>query len=128
MYEIIPEEAYEKLPEDPHEKFVALARIAQSSVGRLLDDDSSRDFVEEVRLQFIETMRSVAEALDIEGLPTHADTHNLGAYEEYKFFTIRLSGLVAKARLKSLLISRPHSVQLGRVSVVRTFGATRGVD
>lgn len=116
-YELIPEEIYDRLPEEPAEKFAVLARTAQASIARLIDiENSSGDFTAEVRTQFVETMRAAGDALGIEGLPTESDTYNLSPYEEYRFFSTRLSAIVTKVRLQSQLLSRPYSVQLGRIT------------
>ena len=118
-YELIPDEVYDNLPAESHQKFVKLVRTAQASVGRLVDDDSSGHFVEEIRLQFMETVRAIADSLDIQGLPTQTETQNLNSYEEYRFFSTRLAGAIAKARLTPSYTPQPHSVELGRITKAR---------
>ena len=115
-YELIPDSIYDDLPDDPHDKFVVLAKTAHANVSRLVNDDSSGHFVEEVRLQFVETVRAIAEALGIPGLPAPSEMSNLNSYEEYRLFSTRLAGLLAKSRLQSSNVARPYSVQLGKVN------------
>jgi hypothetical protein len=113
-YELIPEEVYENLPDDPHEKFVMIVKAAQANLARLLDDGNSRDFFDELRAQFISSLTSAADALGIDGLPELPE--DMTDYRAYKNFQVRLSGIVAKVRLQQSLVSRPHSVELGRVN------------
>lgn len=117
-YDLIPDEAYDSLPQDDHEKFVVLVRIAQTNLARLLDQTGSGDFSSEIRSQFISTISGIAEALGIEGLPNVED-RNIGSYDTYTTFQVYLSGVVAKVRLQSQLVARPHSVQLGRITRAR---------
>lgn len=116
-FELIPEEVYENLPQDPHEKFASIVRVAQSNLARLLDTPSSRDFYDEIRAQFISAISGVAEALGIDGLPPIDD--DITEYRSYANFQIRLAGIVARVRLQSNLVSRPHSVELGRITRAR---------
>lgn len=113
-YDLIPEEAYENLPQDPHDKFATIVRIAQANLARLLDDGNSRDFSDELRAQFISSITGAAEALGIEGLPDLPE--DVTDYRAYTNFQVRLAGIVAKVRLQSKLVSRPHSVELGRIN------------
>jgi hypothetical protein len=116
-YELVPEELFERLPQDPHDKFVMIVREAQANLARLLDETNSSDFVEELRSQFISTISSVAEALGIVGLPELAA--DLADYRQYQTFQVHLAGVVAKVRLQGQLVARPHSVELGRINRAR---------
>lgn len=116
-YDLIPEEAYGDLPQDDHDKFVVLVRIAQTNLARLLDQTNSSDFASEIRSQFISIISGIAEALGIEGLPKIDD--NIADYEKYQMFQVYLAGVVAKVRLQSNLVAKPHSVELGRVTRAR---------
>lgn len=118
-YQLIPDDAYQFLPSEPEEKLAYLARVAQANLNKFLAEDTSGDFSTEVRQQFVETMRAVAEALYIDGLPTARDTADLTAYEEYRLTSMRLSALITKVRLQSDLVPRPFSVKLGRVTKAR---------
>lgn len=117
MYDLIPDELYENLPDEPHDKFVLLANAARSNLARLIDDTDSSDFVEELRSQFISTVSSIADALGIAGLPALAD--DLADYRQYQTFQVYLSGVIAKVRLQGQLVSRPYSVNLGRINRAR---------
>lgn len=113
-YDLIPEEAYENLPQDDHDKFAVLVRIAQNNLARLLDQTNSGDFSSEIRSQFISIITGIAEALGIEGLPEM--DNNLADYDKYQMFQVYLAGVVAKVRLQGNLVAKPHSVELGRVT------------
>jgi len=116
-YDLIPDEVYENLPQDPHDKFAALVRVAQTNLARMLDDSGSGDFCTELRAQFMSTISGIAEALDIEGLPPLDD--NLTEYAQYTKFQVYLAGVVARVRLQGHLVARPHSVELERVTRAR---------
>ncbi len=112
-YDLIPEETYSNLPDEDADKFVLLVRTAQSNLQRLLDDSNARDFSDELRSQFMATVQGIAEALGIAGL---GDVRPSAEYGDYTHFQVILAGILAKARLRSDLIAKPHSVELGRVT------------
>lgn len=113
-YEILPVDAYEDLPSDPNDQFAKLVTIAQANVTRLMDLANSNEFATELRGQFIFTVSSIADALGIEGLPDVAPGRL--DYEDYVQFQVYLAGVLARVRLQSKTIPRPHSVELGRVT------------
>lgn len=113
-YDLIPDETYDGLPQDDHEKFAILVRTAQSNLARMLDQRGSNDFADEIRAQFISVISGTAEALGIEGLPPI--TEDMDNYRAYANYQVRLAGIVAKVRLQSNLVARPHSVELGRIN------------
>ncbi len=116
-YDLIPEETYTALPEDPHDKFAILVRVAQTNLARLLDQTGSGDFAVEIRSQFISIIAGIAEALGIEGLPRLSG--DLADYNKYQTFQVYLAGVVAKMRLQGQLVTKPYSVELGRVTKAR---------
>jgi hypothetical protein len=113
-YDLIPENTYDSLPQDDHEKFVILVREAQANLARLLDQQASNEFADEIRSQFVSTIIGIAETLGVMGLPDISD--DISNYKKYQMFQVYLAGVVAKVRLQSQLVSRPFSVQLGRVT------------
>lgn len=113
-YDLIPEEAYKSLPQEPNEKFAFLVRIAQTNLARLLDNSNSNDFSSEIRSQFISIVSSMADALAIQGLPKLGN--DLADYDQYQVFQVYLAGVIARVRLQSQLVPRPHSVELGRIT------------
>lgn len=113
-YDLIPEEAYDNLPQDPYDQFAFIVRTAQGNLARMLDQPGSNDFADEIRAQFITTISGAAEALGVSGLPDISD--DIHQYRAYTNFQVRLAGIVAKVRLQSNLVAKPHSVALGRVT------------
>ncbi|EZP57280.1 hypothetical protein [Sphingomonas sp. RIT328] len=112
-YDLIPEETYANLPEEDADKFVTLVRTAQSNLQRMLDDSNARDFSDELRSQFMATIQGIAEALGVTGLSEIRPTIEYG---DYTRFQVILAGIVAKTRLRSDVLAKPHSVALGRVT------------
>ena len=117
QWELVPYETYDNLPQDPHDKFVAIVSVAQANLVRLLDQPNSNDFAEEIRSQFVSIISSIAEELEVEGLPPL--TSDIGDYNQYQRFQVYLTGVVARVRLRSQLVSRSHSVTLGRATKAR---------
>ena len=116
-YDLIPDHVYDTLPQEPGEKFVVLARVAQSNLARLLDQSQSNEFAVELRSQFLSIISSIADALGIEGLP---DVHEkLTDYSTYQTFQVYLAGVIARQNLHKQAVPRPLSVELGRVSKAR---------
>jgi hypothetical protein len=116
-YDLIPEETYEALPQEANDKFAVLVRVAQTNLGRLLDQSSSGDFSTEIRAQFISIITGIADALGVEGLPDLG--HDVTNYDKYQMFQVHLAGVVARVRLQGQLVAKPHSVELGRVTKAR---------
>lgn len=116
-YELIPEEAYENLPQDSHDKFAVLVRIAQANLARLLDGPGSPESGNELRAQFISIISGAAEVLGIQGLPEIGN--DITTYAVYTNFLARLARVVTQVRLQSSLVARPHSVALGRITRAR---------
>ncbi|WP_157084730.1 hypothetical protein [Sphingomonas pituitosa] len=116
-YDLIPESEFEDLPSDPYDRFVRLATVAQKNIARMLDDSQSNEFSDEVRSQFVSMISHIAEACDIEGLPL-LDPENT-TYRTYTVYRHHLAGIIAKARLKSPTLSRPYTVELGRINRAR---------
>lgn len=112
-YDLIPEETYENLPEEDADKFVLLVRTAQANLQRMLDDSNAREFSDELRSQFMATIQGIAEALGAAGL---SEIRPSAEYGDYTHFQVLLAGILARTRLRSDLIAKPHSVELGRVT------------
>jgi hypothetical protein len=112
-YDLIPDEVYDNLPNEDADKFVLLARTAQSNLQRLMDDSNSNEFSAELRTQFMATVQGVAEALSVDGL---AHLQPSADWSHYTQFQVVLAGILAKTRLRGNLINRPNSVELGKVT------------
>lgn len=112
-YDLIPDEIYDTLPEEDVDRFVILVRTAQANLQRMLDNSSSSDFSDELRDQFVATIKGCAEALGVDGL---GDLTPTSRYSDYAQFQVRLAGIVARTRLRGNLLSKPHSVELGNVT------------
>jgi hypothetical protein len=116
-YDLIPDETYDTLPSDSHDRFVLLTRVAQTNLARLLDQNGSNEFADEIRSQFVSTILGISEALGVEGL-SHFENF-IGDYREYQKFQVFLAGILAKVRLQGQLVAKPFSVELGRVNRAR---------
>lgn len=113
QYELIPDEAFDNAPEDEGDKFVFLAKTAQTNFQRMLDSSNANEYSNELQNHFVATVSAMATALGIEGLPPVSLTPSYG---DYTRFQVALSAIITTARIKSQTISRPFSVELGRVS------------
>jgi hypothetical protein len=112
-YDLIPEETYENLPEEDADKFVLLVRTAQANLQRMLDNSSAREFSDELQSQFMATIQGIAEALGISGL---SEIRPSTQYGDYTHFQVVVAGILARTCLRSDLLAKPHSVELGRVT------------
>ncbi|MBM6576324.1 hypothetical protein KCP91_08060 [Microvirga sp. SRT01] len=112
-YDLLPDEAFDNAPEEDSDKFVFLARAAQKNLQRMLDDSQAGYFADDVKAHFIATVLSLADTLDIRGMPGVSAPYNESDYSKVQ---VALSGMLVKARLRNNLLAKPHSVQLGTVT------------
>lgn len=98
-HELISEADYETLPADPYRKFVTIEQICRRNMTAMIDDHSSGDFDHFVRLQYMTIVSSIAEELGIQGAEYHYTADD--AYGSYQDFLRRVSGVVARIRLRS---------------------------
>lgn len=98
-YELISDADYDTLPADPYRKFVAIEQICRRNMTAMINNDSSGEFDQFIRLQYMTIVSAIAEELGIEGADYHYTADN--AYGSYQDFLRRVSGVVARIRLRS---------------------------
>ncbi|WKL58204.1 hypothetical protein Q1W73_04270 [Asticcacaulis sp. ZE23SCel15] len=110
-YELISAEEYDNLPDDPQEQFVELEGICRRNMTKMISNQTPVDFDRIVRMQYMTTVASAAQELDIEGIlyPYNADDPVC----EIDIFLLKVSGVVTRIRLRSRVKNRQYSVQLG---------------
>lgn len=110
-YELISAEEYENLPDDPQEQFVELESICRRNMTEMISNQTPVDFDHIVRMQYMTTVASAAQELDIEGVfyPHNAED----PAKAIDTFLLDVSGVVTRIRLRSRRKNRPYSVQLG---------------
>jgi hypothetical protein len=94
-FEIISETEYESLPEDPEEKFVALESICRRNMNRMINDDTSGNFDNLIRLQYMATVSAAADELGVEEFefPTYNSDFD---YPRFADFSLKANGLVTR--------------------------------
>ena len=110
-YELISEEDYASLPEDDQECFVNFEAICRENMTRIIHDNSSPEFDEEVHQQYMSVVAAAATECKIPNvrLLSHDDQEH---YDAYKFFSSSVQGEIAKICIRRRGARHSHSVQL----------------
>jgi uncharacterized protein (UPF0147 family) len=110
-YEIISESEYETLPEDAEDKFVALEAICRRNMNRMMSENSSGNFDNSVRLQYMATVSAAAQELGVGEFefPSYNSDFN---YPQFVDFSLKANALVTQLRLRKVSKSNALSVRL----------------
>lgn len=117
MNTLISEADYDALPLDPEQRFVALESVCKASLYSLITQDTQEVFDRTVRLEYMAIVASAAEELGIEGL-WHP---SLGgdALEDFTQFSLKVSQITTKLRLRNSSARSEFSVQLSNTTRAR---------
>lgn len=115
--ELLPEEAYLDLPPENDRKFVQLMSLAQANLAGFLSGTGSSEYDSEyaweLRTQFMEIGRALADEFGLPGLPDPDEEYN-NADARYSDFLRKLSGIFARVRARhGTPTAQPDSVKLG---------------
>jgi hypothetical protein len=110
-YELISEEEYNTLPfDEPDRCFVEFENIVRRNMTRMIDENSSSDFTQSVREQYMATVAAVAAECNIPNV--HFDIHSQqNFWRDYTAFALAVQGEVARIRVR-VGRQRPYSVLL----------------
>ena len=111
-YELISEEEYDALPfDDPDRCFVEIESIVRRNMTRMIDQNSSGDFEQAVREQYMAIVSAVAAECNIPNI--HFDVSSRDNFwPESNAFSLAVQGEVARIRIRVLGRQRPYSVLL----------------
>ncbi|MFG1465288.1 hypothetical protein V5F77_20605 [Xanthobacter sp. DSM 24535] len=110
QYELISDEDYDTLPEDPEKKFVAIEQICRRNLYQLISNETPINFDNMLRLQYMTTISASAEELGIKGITFNRHTNDIAG--NFENFSLDVSGVIARIRLRSSGTSDPNSVRL----------------
>lgn len=108
-YELISGEDFASLPIETTEKFLALEAICRRNLNELVDDQSTQASDRSLRMQYMSTVSSAAEELQISGIryPVAADPN-----DKFDDFILDVIGVATKLRLKKSAGLDHQSVRL----------------
>lgn len=109
--ELISDADYDNLPANDEEKFVALEAVCRRNMNEMITRETSEYFDVSIRLQYMATVAAAAEELEIEGLYT-PDFHQDYDHQTFTSFSMRVSAVVTKLRLRGTERRNAHSVRL----------------
>ncbi len=111
-YELISEEEYAALPfDDPERCFVEFENIVRRNMTRMIDENSTNDFDQAVREQYMATVAAVAEECNIPDIHLKLNSQR-SFWEEFSTFSLAVQGQVARIRIRVIGRQRPYSVLL----------------
>jgi hypothetical protein len=111
-YELISEEEYEALPYDEPERcFVEFERTVRGNMTRLIDQNSSNDFDQAVRQQYMAMVEKVAAECGIPNIHYDAESEE-NFWPQFNRFSLAVQGEVARVRIRVLGRHKPYSVLL----------------
>lgn len=108
--ELITEADYERLPSDPSLKFAAIESICRRNMLDVISHETDGDFDDLVRTSYMTIVAAAAEELGVGGVE-FIDGRE-GVHEDTKEFIRRVSGVVAKIRIRSSSGKDSFSVRL----------------
>jgi uncharacterized protein (UPF0147 family) len=110
-FEIISEAEYEALPDDPEEKFIALEAVCRRNMNGMMSEDTSGNFDNMIRLQYMATVSAAAQELGIQELEFPTFEHDFD-YPRFANFSLKANGLVTRLRLRKTTKNNAVSVRL----------------
>lgn len=108
--ELITEDQYEALPAEPMKRFLALEDICRTKMLQAITHETSSDYDEIIRLQYMMTVASAAETLGINGI-SYPKEHTSPSSQLNSFFA-QVTKLTTRLRLLSSGHGDAYSVQL----------------
>lgn len=110
-YELISEQEYANLPDEDDQCFVQFESICQRNMMRMIDENTSNDFDQAVRQQYMAAVAAVASECNIPNI--EFELNNCGnIYEIFGQFSLAVQGEVARIRIRSRGMRHPYSVLL----------------
>jgi hypothetical protein len=110
-YELISEEEYASLPDEDDQCFVEFENICRRNMTRMIDENSTRDFDQAVREQYIAAVSAVAQECHIPNVE-YSLTSGRQFDDIFSNFSLAVQGEVARIRIRSRGMRHPYSVLL----------------
>ncbi|CBS87811.1 hypothetical protein [Azospirillum lipoferum] len=109
-YELMSPEDYESLPLDAEEAFAEADRICLNKMALLIDQNSSQDFDELVRTNYVSTMIGLANVCGLSSIIAAEPDHH--GYDTFQRFSIAVKKETARIRFKNRGRAKEKSVLL----------------
>lgn len=109
-YELMSPEDYESLPQDAEEAFAEADRICLNKMALLIDQNSSQDFDELVRTNYVSTMIGLASVCGLSSVISAEPAHY--GYDTFQRFSIAVKKETARIRFKNRGRAKEKSVLL----------------
>jgi hypothetical protein len=90
---------------------VEFENIVRRNMTRMIDENSTNDFDQAVREQYMATVAAVAEECDIPDIHLKLNSQR-SFWEEFSTFSLAVQGQVARIRIRVIGRQRPYSVLL----------------
>jgi hypothetical protein len=110
-YELIFEEEYANLPDEDDRCFVEFENICRRNMTWMIDENTSNNFDQAVRAQYLAAVAAVARELCIPNIEYDPDVRG-NFFEIFSQFSWAVQGEVARIRIRSRSMRHPYSVQL----------------
>jgi len=110
-YELISEEEYAGLPDEDDRCFVEFESICRRNMTRMIDENTSREFDQMVREQYMTAVAAVALECSIQNVSYNL-LANRSFNEEFSNFSLAVQGEVARIRIRLRGMRHPYSVLL----------------
>ncbi|GLR79475.1 hypothetical protein HUE56_12085 [Azospirillum oryzae] len=109
-YELMSPEDYESLPLDAEEAFAEADRICLNKMALLIDQNSSQDFDELIRTNYVSTMIGLANVCGLSSILAAEPDHY--GYDTFQRFSIAVKKETARIRFKNRGRAKEKSVLL----------------
>ncbi len=110
-HEIISEEEFSNLPADDERCFVEFESICRRNMTRMIDENSSNDFDQAVRQQYMTAVSSVAQECNIPNISYDPQSED-NFWHQFNLFSLAVQGEVARIRIRQRGERHPYSVLL----------------
>jgi hypothetical protein len=110
-YDLISEDEYASLPDEDDRCFVEFEKICRRNMIRMLDQESSGDFNQAVRQQYMAAVSAVAQECNIPNIHYEPETGSR-FWEQFDLFSLAVQGEVARIRIRLRGQRHPYSVSL----------------
>lgn len=110
-FELISEEEYDNLPSDDERCFVEFERIVRRNMTRMINDNTTNDFDQSVREQYMAAVSAVALECNIPNV-RHQATSDGNFWSQFGKFSLAVQGEVARIRIRQRGERHPYSVLL----------------
>ena len=110
-YELISDKEYDNLPDEDDRCFVEFETICRRNMTRMIDENTSSDFDQAVREQYMAAVSAVARECNIPNVE-YNPASNGNFNEIFSYFSLAVQGEVARIRVRLRGERHPYSVLL----------------